>query len=146
MDLTGADVPGTGDFPARGDEPSLRRRMQTSAALFTIGGILCFVGFLMVASGTASEIPVLGSNTIVGAAFLNPLVPWGIGLIGFGVMLGFFGAATRGPSIEWKDIPPEREESSSVGPRPRGLRYACPACGGDVYTGQAACPTCGRKL
>lgn len=28
----------------------------------------------------------------------------------------------------------------------RGLRYACPGCGGDVYQGQNKCPDCGYDL
>ncbi len=28
----------------------------------------------------------------------------------------------------------------------RGFRYACPGCGGDVYSGQAVCHACGRSL
>ncbi len=130
----------------RDDGPSMRRRMETSAALFAMGGIVCFLGFLLVALGTASEIPVVGANTIVALAFLNGLVPWGVGIIGLGVMLGFFGAATKGPSVEWKNIPPEPDLPGITEPRPGGLRYACPGCGGDVYTGQGACPTCGRVL
>lgn len=40
-------------------------------------------------------------------------------------------------------VPPEyRTPAEEV----RGLRYARPGCGGDVYHGQAACPTCGRPL
>jgi|SRR2546426_1466786 len=43
------------------------------------------------------------------------------------------------------------QSGSSVGyKRPdelgRGLRYACPGCGGDVYLGQAVCPQCGHVL
>lgn len=30
--------------------------------------------------------------------------------------------------------------------RGRGMRYACPGCGGDVYQGQTACPVCGHAL
>ncbi len=30
--------------------------------------------------------------------------------------------------------------------KPHPLRYACPGCGGDVYMGQAVCPSCGRSL
>ncbi len=40
-------------------------------------------------------------------------------------------------------VPPEYETPAEEA---RGLRYACPGCGGDVYHGQAACPTCGRPL
>ncbi len=29
---------------------------------------------------------------------------------------------------------------------PRGMRYACPGCGADVYAGQAVCPECGAAL
>ncbi len=29
---------------------------------------------------------------------------------------------------------------------PRGIRYACPGCGGDVYAGEPACPACGTRL
>jgi hypothetical protein len=39
---------------------------------------------------------------------------------------------------------------TGIGPRatqPTGpVRYACPGCGGDVYTGQAVCRACGRSL
>lgn len=28
----------------------------------------------------------------------------------------------------------------------RGLRYACPGCGGDVYQGEVKCASCGYKL
>ncbi len=30
--------------------------------------------------------------------------------------------------------------------RVRGLRYACPGCGGDVYQGESTCPACGQVL
>lgn len=29
---------------------------------------------------------------------------------------------------------------------PRGIRYACPGCGGDVYAGERTCPACGTRL
>lgn len=28
----------------------------------------------------------------------------------------------------------------------RGLRYACPNCGGDAYVGETTCATCGQPL
>jgi hypothetical protein len=39
---------------------------------------------------------------------------------------------------------PENPRTPSVSGR--GLRYACPGCGGDVYQGQTVCPACGSPL
>ncbi len=114
--------------------------------LFASGGILCALGFLLLALGIAWGITLSVSSFGPGSAYLSPLVPWGIVLIGFGVMLGFFGAAVKGPSVEWREIVPDSEESGAIGSRPEGFRYACPGCGGDVYSGQSVCPACGRSL
>jgi hypothetical protein len=114
--------------------------------LFGLAGVVSFIGFLMVAVGTAQEIPLFTPNFGFGTAFVSGLVPWGIGVIGLGVMLGFFGAAVKGPSVEWRDIKPEPEMAIETGPRPPGTRFACPGCGGDVYTGQASCHECGCVL
>lgn len=131
---------------ADADQPSLRRRMEWAGTLFVAAGIMSLAGFVLVALGTASEISILGANFAIGSAFLSPLVPWGIGLIGVGVMFGFFGAAVKGPSVEWRDIPRDSEETETAVPRPPGMRYACPGCGGDVYMSQPACPACGYAL
>ncbi len=41
-------------------------------------------------------------------------------------------------------VPPGFASGGSEGGR--GLRYACPGCGGDVYRGETSCPTCGHAL
>ncbi len=99
----------------------------------------------MVAVGTAQPIP-LTTGFGLGSAFLDALVPWGIGIIGLGVLLGFFGAAVKGPSMEWRDVGPDIVEQPPIAPRAPGYHYACPGCGGDVYSSQAVCPECGHQL
>ncbi len=99
----------------------------------------------MVAIGIAQPI-LLTTSFGLGSAFLDALVPWGIGVIGFGVLLGFFGAAVKGPSMEWRDVGPDAAEQRPPAPRAPGYHYACPGCGGDVYSSQAVCPECGHAL
>ena len=49
------------------------------------------------------------------------------------------------PSCRRVEIRMPELPGRSVGGAP-GLRYACPGCGGDVYHGQTACPSCGYQL
>lgn len=109
--------------------------------MYMVGaGILCLVGFLIVAAGLAQGLIVVG-----GFAYLSSLVPWGVVFTGVGVALGFLGAAVKGPSMEWQDLPPPAKPSDAA-PHPAGIRFACPNCGGDVYASEASCPTCGHRL
>ncbi len=119
--------------------------MVQAGWLFGSAGVLCFLGFVLVAVGLAQ--PILFSSTAgFGSGVLSGLVPWGFGLIGFGVMIGFFGAAVKGPSKEWAEIAVESNSDEDLTARPTGFRYACPGCGSDVYANQPNCPACGRIL
>ncbi len=131
--------------PGASEPASLRYRMVQAGWLFGSAGVLCFLGFLLVAVGLAQPIEI-SSFSGFGSGILSGFVPWGFGLIGFGVMLGFFGAAVKGPSKEWAEIAvePDSEERLSLGPA--GFRYACPGCGSDVYGNQTQCPACGHLL
>lgn len=121
----------------------LWKRMQYARWLLFSAGILSFLGFVLVALGISDT---YAAGTIVMKVLVSPLVVWGIALIGLGVMLGFFGAAVKGPSREWSDVAPPHPVEAGGTSRPPGFRYACPGCGGDVYTGQTACPECGHSL
>lgn len=118
MVLSGEPSPLAGVGMADADQHSMRQRMRWSMrhrmiwsrGLFVAAGLVSFLGFLLVAAGTASEISILGANSWFGSATLSSLIPWGIVFIGLGVMLGFFGAAVKGPSVEWKDISPDSKE------------------------------------
>ncbi len=127
------------------EQPSLRSRMVQAGWLFGSAGVLCFLGFVLVAVGLAQPI-LFSSFNGFGSGVLSGLVPWGFGLIGFGVMLGFFGAAVKGPSKEWAEIAAESDSEEGLAARPGGFRYACPGCGSDVYSNQAQCPACGHRL
>lgn len=124
---------------------SLRGRMTQAAALFASAGVVCFVGLVLAAAGLAQ--PILFSSSFgFGSAVVSPLVPWGLGLLGFGVMLGFFGAAVKGPSKEWSEIAEGTSLEENPGSPSGGLWYACPGCGADVHSTQATCPQCGYRL
>ncbi len=144
--MQGNKAPGSTGDESGFEPPSLRRRMETTAWLMVTAGILSIIGFVMVAVGVAQGFVLLGTQFGSGIAFVSDLVPWGVAFVGFGVMLGFFGAAIKGPSMEWRDIAPETEALVDTSPRPPGMRYACPGCGGDVYMGQGVCPACGQRL
>jgi hypothetical protein len=119
-------------------------RMHAASSLMMLAGCLSFVGFLMIAVGTL-DLWVVGTSFGAGPLLVSPLIPWGIVVLGLGVMCGFFGAAVKGPSREWNEVaaPPGEAVETSQAP---GFRYACPGCGGDVYANQAVCPACGHSL
>ncbi len=119
--------------------------MVQAGWLFGSAGLFCFLGFVLVAVGLAQPIAFSSFNGF-GSGVLSGFVPWGFGLIGFGVMLGFFGAAVKGPSREWAEIAVDSDSEEGLSPRPAGFRYACPGCGSDVYAGQRTCPACGHLL
>jgi len=127
------------------DSLSLWDRMRTAMWLLVSAGTLSFIGFVFIAIGS-SEATVLGANFGIGSVLVSPLVSWGLVLLGFGVMLGFFGLAVKGPSVEWSVMARGPPVAAAEISRPPGSRYACPGCGGDVYTSQAACPECGHAL
>lgn len=124
----------------------LRWRMTASSQLYVGAAILSVIGFLFVAAGLAQGFVQVGSGFGNGVVSVSGLVPWGIAFAGFGVALGFLGAAVKGPSMEWRDVPHEPEPSEDTRSPPLGIRFACPGCGGDVYVNQAVCPACGHRL
>jgi hypothetical protein len=115
---------------------SLRKRMEYARWLLAFGGVVIFVGFVVVGFGISRPIPVLD-----GFAFLSPFVAWGIVLIGLGVMLGFLGAAVKGPSREWSEIAPNPLAPGPFEPSPM---RRCPNCG--VHTYLNVCPECGHQM
>ncbi len=134
-----------GEGAAAGWTPlSLWERMHQARALLIGAGVLAFLGLAMAAVGTL-DVRVAGTTLGSGPVLVSPLIPWGIVLVGLGAMLGFFGAALKGPSREWGEVvsPAEGLVEAPVAP---GHRYACPECGGDVYTSQTICPACGHAL
>ncbi len=114
----------------------LRHRMELTRVLLAFGGVLSFVGLIVVAAGVSQPVAVLG-----GFAFLSPAIAAGTVLAGFGVLLGFLGAAVKGPSREWSEVAPgpPRFERRELAPIRR-----CPNCG--VHTDLSVCPECGRRV
>ena len=100
------------------------------------------VGFsLLFVFGGALAVGISEPGSTVSGGFLRTALVTG-GLAAAGVIL-FLRGSTR-----WWHI---SQSGSSVGYRPpddlaRGLRYACPGCGGDVYLGQSVCAQCGHVL
>ncbi len=124
----------------------LRRRMVYAQRLAISAGVVTCFGFILVAIGVGSEVLVVGAYMPIGFLEISPFIPWGIGVIGFGFLLGYLGAAIKGPSAEWRDVAPSSASGNDLLVRPPTSRYACPGCGGDVYVGQPNCPGCGAAL
>ena len=117
--------------------------------LVSIGGVLAFLGFLLVAYGMywLGVPPPPAGGICYGSCeglWWNQIIAIGVGLIGFALLLALLGVAVKGPSREWSDLAPTPPAVRVA--RAPGYRYACPACGGDVYSSETTCPECGRQL
>ena len=125
---------------------SLRLRMWYAKWLMVAAGILSFLGFLLIAFGLAQPFATISASYGLGFVVVDRLVAWGVGVVGIGVLLGFFGAAIKGPSREWSEVASMSPVEGRAVVKAQGFRYACPGCGGDVYESQSACPECGHAL
>jgi hypothetical protein len=119
----------------RKDELLLSRQRFLVVVEIVVGFSLLFV------FGGALAVGISEPGSTVSGGFLRTALLTG-GLAAAGVILFL-----RGLKRWWQ----VSQSGSSVGyKRPdelaRGLRYACPGCGGDVYHGQAVCPQCGYVL
>ena len=131
-----------GSPPSEPGFPPLPRIEWYARGLLAFGGVISFVGFVVVAYGLSQPIPVngLAQSFLFGFAFLSPAVAGGIVLIGLGVMFGFVGAAMKGLPREWREAVP-----SPPLPSARELPiHRCPNCG--VHTYLNVCPECGHRL
>lgn len=86
------------------------------------------------ALGTASQLSIV-------AIFVGVIGVFFLGLIALliAIVLVAASVATLEGQLEGR-VNPQPKES------PHPMRFACPSCGGDAYTGQKFCADCGAKL
>jgi hypothetical protein len=81
--------------------PSPSGKGHAAGGLITLAGILAFLGCVMITAGTL-DAWVISLNFGGDPAYDNPLIPWGIVLVGFGVAVGLIGAELKRESRESK--------------------------------------------
>lgn len=151
MSLGAASAPPVESSLTYGGKYSLRDRIFLMRILLSTGAVFSFLGSLAVAYGFYwfGVPPPPPSGICYGACgeglWWNQIIAIGIILLGFGLLLALIGIAVKGPSREWSEVapPPVGTVETPVAP---GFRYACPGCGGDVYSRQTTCPACGHAL
>src|SRR3989442_10148896 len=120
--------------------PQTELRLSRQRFLVVVEIVLGFSLLFVFGGALAFGISELGGATASGGLLRTALLTGALAAAGVILFL-------RGLKRWWNIS----QSGSSVGyKRPdelgRGLRYACPGCGGDVYLGQAVCPQCGHVL
>src|SRR2546422_4134952 len=118
------------------DELLLSRQRFLVVVEIVLGFILLFV----FGGALAFGISELGGATVSGGFLRTALLTGALAAAGVILLLRglrrWWHISQSGSSVDYK----QPDELA------RGLRYACPGCGGDVYLGQAVCPQCGHVL
>ncbi len=124
---------------------TILERMRYARWLAVAGGVLVFLGSLLVAAGISQL--TIGFNFVVVA----PTADWTLGiaagvvLLGLGAMLGFFAIAVKGPSLSWAEA--ARLSAQEAATRMQEVRRAaedwCPRCEGALLVPGQPCPHCG---